>query len=636
MPPNQPLSLFISSKMQELANERRSIQTALKEYEMYGWLWEEDAGARPEPIRSIYLKEVEACDIYIGLFWLGYGPDTIEEYKHARTHNKPCLIYEKYVDIENRSQELSTFLHHIQQVAIPDGLTVYRFETSEQLAKQVQTDVMRLLTTQFRESRQQPHQPTQRIWNVPFRHNLFFTGRNNLLQQLHNNLTERRATALTQAKAISGLGGIGKTQIALEYAYRFREEYQAILWVKAATVDTLIADFVTIADLLNLPEKNEQDQNITVVAVKHWLANNNKWLLILDNVDDLNLVHEFLPTNGNGHILLTTRLQAVGSLAYSIEVEKMEMSEGTLLLLRRARLIEPDATLEQAAQGELTKAEEVVIVMDGLPLALDQAGAYIEETRCSLSDYLNLYQTHRIKLLNERGNIPFDHPESVATTFSMAFQKVQGVNSSAAKLLRLCAFLSPDMIPEEIFTDYVPHLDPALQPIVTDQFELNTAISSILKFSLVRRNPETKTLTIHRLVQAVIKDGMDGQTQHEWAENAVRCVSRSFPFASPNTWQKCQRFLPHAYICAELIEHYTIEIMEAAGLLYRMGRYLDDRALYKEAYLYYQKALTFSEKLQGLEYPGLAAILSKLAELHRVQGELCSSRDTSSASFEDT
>src|SRR6266480_7093614 len=128
----QPLSLFISSKMQELAEERHSLQKALKEYKIYGWLWEEDAGARPEPIRSVYLQEVEACDIYIGLFWLGYGRDTIEEYEHARTHNKPCLIYEKTVNIENRHPELSTFLHHIQQVALSDGLTIYRFESSEQ------------------------------------------------------------------------------------------------------------------------------------------------------------------------------------------------------------------------------------------------------------------------------------------------------------------------------------------------------------------------------------------------------------------------------------------------------------------------------------------------------------------------
>lgn len=102
MTTNQPLSLFISSKMTELADERRAVQKALSKYRMYGWLWEKDAGARPEPIDSTYLTEVAACDIYIGLFWLGYGPYTIEEFECARQHNKPCLIYEKHVDTDKR------------------------------------------------------------------------------------------------------------------------------------------------------------------------------------------------------------------------------------------------------------------------------------------------------------------------------------------------------------------------------------------------------------------------------------------------------------------------------------------------------------------------------------------------------
>src|SRR6266568_1990344 len=127
MTTNQPLSLFISSKMQELLDERQVVQAALKEYDMYGWLWEKDAGARPEPIDSTYLKEVEACDIYIGLFWLGYGPYTIEEYDHARKNKKPCLIYEKHIDIDKRDPRLKTFLEDIQQVKNPDGLTVCRF-----------------------------------------------------------------------------------------------------------------------------------------------------------------------------------------------------------------------------------------------------------------------------------------------------------------------------------------------------------------------------------------------------------------------------------------------------------------------------------------------------------------------------
>src|SRR6266704_5094005 len=116
MTTHQPLSLFISSKMQELADERRAIQAALEVYRMYCWIWEEDAGARPETIRSTYLHEVEACDIYLGLFWLGYGPYTIEEYRHARQHDKQCLVYDKHVDAARRSPELSAFLAEVEQV----------------------------------------------------------------------------------------------------------------------------------------------------------------------------------------------------------------------------------------------------------------------------------------------------------------------------------------------------------------------------------------------------------------------------------------------------------------------------------------------------------------------------------------
>src|SRR2546429_5448535 len=105
MTSNQPLSLFISSKMQELVEERRAVQSALSDYRMYGWLWEDDAGARPMPTRDTYLKEVETSDIYLGLFWLGYGSYTIDEYKHARQHSKPCLVYEKNVETDRRDPQ---------------------------------------------------------------------------------------------------------------------------------------------------------------------------------------------------------------------------------------------------------------------------------------------------------------------------------------------------------------------------------------------------------------------------------------------------------------------------------------------------------------------------------------------------
>src|SRR2546421_10926403 len=183
------------------------------------------------------------------------------------------------------------------------------------------------------------------LWMVPYRRNPFFTGREALLTYLHEQLNKNKTTALTQAQAINGLGGIGKTQTALEYAYRYRHEYRFVLWVRAATLDTLIADFLTIADLLQLPEKDEQDQTIAVAAVKHWLTEHQGWLLILDNADDLSASRESLPTAGNGHILITTRAQALGSIAQSITVDKMDREEGTLFLLRRARILAPESPL---------------------------------------------------------------------------------------------------------------------------------------------------------------------------------------------------------------------------------------------------------------------------------------------------
>ena len=147
---SQPLSLFISAHLSELVDEQRALLNTLKVYPIYGWLWEGDTEARPQTVRSTYLTEVEACDIYIGLFWLGYAPHTIETYEHARKLNKPCLLYEKDVDIEQRSPELTDFLKHVSAQQ-----PICRFKRLTELAEQAQKDVVRLLSTQFRESRRQ-------------------------------------------------------------------------------------------------------------------------------------------------------------------------------------------------------------------------------------------------------------------------------------------------------------------------------------------------------------------------------------------------------------------------------------------------------------------------------------------------
>src|SRR6266702_5323718 len=164
----------------------------------------------------------------------------------------------------------------------------------------------------------------EHIWLVPYGRNPFFTGRDNLLKRLRKTLTATKTSALAQIVAISGLGGIGKTQAVIEYAHRYSQNYQAILWARATSRDTLISDFVTLAGLLHLSQKNVTDQHEMIAAVKGWLVKHDNWLLILDDVDDLGMIRDFLPLHSPGHIVPTTRERDVRGIAYRIEMERMD------------------------------------------------------------------------------------------------------------------------------------------------------------------------------------------------------------------------------------------------------------------------------------------------------------------------
>src|SRR5262249_48113107 len=155
----------------------------------------------------------------------------------------------------------------------------------------------------------------------------------------------------------------------------YRHDYQVVLWVLADSRESLISGYIAVARLLDLPQKNEQDQAIIIGAVKRLLQTHDSWLLILDNAGDPLMARGFVPTVFAGHILLTTRAQALGRLAHRMEVDIMSQDVGALFLLRRASLIGPDAELTDAETSDVITAREITRVLDGLPLALDQAGA---------------------------------------------------------------------------------------------------------------------------------------------------------------------------------------------------------------------------------------------------------------------
>jgi tetratricopeptide (TPR) repeat protein len=475
-------------------------------------------------------------------------------------------------------------------------------------------------------ARLQPLEPKKRrqdffaatLMNLPFERNPFFTGREKILGDLHAAFTKTGAASPVQA--INGLGGLGKTQTAIEYAYRHSNDYTHVFWVRADSHLALSTGFVEIARLLNLPEKDAQSPDDTVRAVNRWLETNSDWLLIFDNADAPELLKGFRPRNTKGHVLLTSRAQVFDALgiARPIEIEAMSPEEALEFLFTRTG--RDDNNVEESkAAAQL--AEE----LGHLPLALEQAGAYIMAKKARFQAYLASYRKRRLELLKESRPVTGEYPESVATTWAINFQEVEKVSEASSNLLRASAFLSPDRIPLELIikgkSELGPALSAALAEVDDDPLALNQVLESLTRYSFIRLDNDSQTYSIRRLVQEVLRNGMDADTQRLWAERTIRSLNRAFPKMEFNKWPLCERLLPHAKAAAKLIDKWDITFEEAARLLNQAAFYSYERGQYAEAESLFKQSLSISAKVSGQDHVDVALSLNNLAELYRVQGK---------------
>jgi hypothetical protein len=342
-------------------------------------------------------------------------------------------------------------------------------------------------------------------FNVPIPRNPFFTGRSDILEKLHKALHDQHEIAIKpseKATALSGLGGVGKTQTVAEYAHRYKDEYSAVLWVSAESVELLNTSFGQLAPLIGSKAEKLDEQ---ILAVKSWLKEHAGWLLIFDNAETqklLNAAKDLLPTDANGQVLYTTRAQATGSIQ-AVEVGCFDDETGAVFLLRRSKLTEMTfATVVQVRSSVSDEYWQTATTLShelgGLALAIDQAGAYIEQTGCGLAGYLDRFRNHAVKLLKERGfESSNDHSKDVYKTFLLALENAKERHPLADDIMCMSAFLYSDGVPEEIF--YSSY----------DPLELDKALAALKDYSLIQRIPE-RLFTVHRLVQVVVRDVHDG------------------------------------------------------------------------------------------------------------------------------
>ncbi len=452
------------------------------------------------------------------------------------------------------------------------------------------------------------------VWHVPFHRNPYFTGREEDLERLHQALRQEPR----QPQVLSGLGGIGKTQTAVEYAYRYRDEYQAVLWTQAGSTSDLVSGFAEIARLLDLPEKAQEQEQIGE-AVRRWLRANRSWLLVFDNADDPESLRSFVPTDLQGHVLVTSRSQDWSALAVgqAIPLETFPREESVAFLQRRTQQ-------QTMSPAERAAAEELAGELGDLALALEQAGAYVFESRGRIEDYLKSYRVRHLDLLRRARPKTGDYPESVATTWEMNFRAVAKSSAAAAELLRLSAFLAPDAIPRELLSLGAPALGRVLAQALSgadeDPLRLDDVLKPLLDYSLIERDPAECTYSVHRMVQEVVRDAMAKSDRRVWVERVVEALVRAQPGSELDHWPRCDRLVPHWRSAAGWIEKRGLESETAGALLDHAGVYARTRGRYGEAQPLLEASVSIRERLLGSDHPDLAASLNDLGELYRLLG----------------
>jgi tetratricopeptide (TPR) repeat protein len=371
------------------------------------------------------------------------------------------------------------------------------------------------------------------VWGGVPQRNKNFTGRVSLLEDLRSRLVgESAATAVLQ-HALRGLGGVGKTQLAMEYAYLYQGEYELVWWISADQEPLVRSALAALAPRLDLPTTGSAEDSVARVLEALRLGKPyERWLLIFDNADQPEMLQDFLPP-GPGHVLITSRNHRWDGTVDTIEIDVFARAESVEFLQRRV----PGITIEDA--GRVAEA------LGDLPLALEQAGALQYETGTPASEYLELLEKQTGELLSE--NPPANYQVPVAAAWSVSTATVGEEMPMALELLRRCAFFGPEPIPRGLLEQGRNVLESPLREFLGNPIQLGRAIRELGRFALARIDNSNQTLQVHRLIQKLIRDELTQDEAKAMGHDVHRMLAaaeRGDPRDSRN-WSQYREIAAH-------------------------------------------------------------------------------------------
>ncbi|RFU18916.1 SARP family transcriptional regulator [Geodermatophilus marinus] len=399
-------------------------------------------------------------------------------------------------------------------------------------------------------------------WKVPAR-NPHFTGRDGMLVELRRRLSAEEPMLVVQA--LYGLGGVGKTQLALEYAHRYAAGYDVSWWIDAEQPVLIPDQLATLAARLHLPLGPTATDTVDRLLTE--LRCRDRWLLVFDNAEHPQDVAGYRP-GGAGHVLITSRSPGWGALGGRLEVDVLTRAETIALL--QARLPGLDVEL----------ADKLAAELGDLPLAVAQAAAFLDQTGLPPADYLRRFRTRRATLLG-KGDV-VGYAGRLDTTWALSLERLGAHDPAGVRLLELAAFLAPEPIPLSLIGDHPEVLDEPLRAAAADQDALTDAVGALVGYSLARRHPDG--FQVHRLLQAVIDQQLRCDQRQRAVSQAAALLAAAHPGdpEDPATWPAYADLAPHALATAPQADHSPANrhlVLDVARYLHAKGDSHGSRAV---------------------------------------------------------
>ncbi|KAK2048038.1 hypothetical protein LZ31DRAFT_490936 [Colletotrichum somersetense] len=500
------------------------------------------------------------------------------------------------------------------------------------------------------------HRPPSRHFVVPYNENPDFVGREGALNLLRRQFghDQQRPTAKARSRvALHGLGGVGKTQIALAYVYWLKEIRTdvSVFWVHASNTQRFRQAYASIAEACDIPGRDDPAAD-TLSLIKEWLEKqeNGPWLMVIDNADDTNVFFQtqeasradaiakdsketgkmgrYIPECRHGSVLITTRNKQTGlRLApgrTATKVDRLTGDEADQML--RSMLEESDGAISAEDASALSSR------LEHLPLALAQAAAFIQENDISIGQYVRLLDKSDTSFVNHLSE-PFEAvgrdsstPHALTATWIISFEQIEKQNPKASELLSLMSFFDRQAIPSEFINTYCQKKqaqDPAGDTEDTEDMEatVTRALGTLKAFSFITETRD-QSVDMHRLVQAITQKWLLGKRRAtQFAQQALRIVSDAYPYGKYETREVCREYLPHAYAVLRFANSSSQDgDIERATLLHCVSGYLIYLGHWHEAEKRLVQALELKQRLLGEENPSSLASMGNLALIYQKQG----------------